>query len=94
MRLAPQARIRQVKVLDPAGTGDDHTIAVGLARASAPVLNLSFGGYTHDDAPPVATGVALARCTGDDVVAVAAAGNNGQNRPFWPAAFKDRKSVV
>jgi len=93
MRLAPQARIRQVKVLDPAGTGDDHTIAVGLARASAPVLNLSFGGYTHDDAPPVATGVALARCTGDDVVAVAAAGNNGQSRPFWPAAFKHVVSV-
>jgi subtilisin family serine protease len=93
MRLAPQTRIRQVKVLDPAGIGDDHTIAVGLARASAPVINLSLGGYTHDDAPPVATGVALARHTGDDVVAVAAAGNHGQDRPFWPAAFKHVVSV-
>jgi subtilisin family serine protease len=93
MRVAPHTRIRQVKVLDPAGVGDDHTIAVGLARASAPVINLSLGGYTHDDAPPVATGVALARHTGDDVVAVAAAGNNGQDRPFWPAAFKHVVSV-
>ncbi len=93
MRVAPQTRIRQVKVLDPVGIGDDHTIAVGLARASAPVLNLSLGGYTHDDAPPVATGVALARHTGDDVVAVAAAGNHGQDRPFWPAAFKHVVSV-
>jgi hypothetical protein len=64
MRLAPQTRIRQVKVLDPAGTGDDHTIAVGLARASAPVINLSLGSYTHDGAPPVATGVALAARAG------------------------------
>ena len=88
MRLAPQTRIRQVKVLDPAGTGDDHTIAVGLARASAPVINLSFGGYTHDDAPPVATGVALAKHTGYDVVAVAAAGKHGQDRPILPAAFE------
>jgi subtilisin family serine protease len=93
MRLAPQTRIRQVKVLDPMGIGDDHTVAVGIARASAPVINLSLGGYTHDDAPPVATGVALARHTGDDVVAVAAAGNNGQDRPFWPAAFKHVVSV-
>jgi len=93
MRLAPHTRIRQVKVLDPAGVGDDHTIAVGLARASAPVINLSLGGYTHNDAPPVATGVALAKHTGDDVVAVAAAGNNGQSRPFWPAAFKHVVSV-
>jgi hypothetical protein len=92
-RLAPHTRIRQVMVLDPAGVGDDHTIAVGLARASAPVINLSLGGYTHDDAPPVATGVALAKHTGDDVVAVAAAGNHGQDRPFWPAAFKHVVSV-
>jgi subtilisin family serine protease len=93
MRVAPRTRIRQVKVLDPMGVGDDATIAVGLARASAPVINLSLGGYTHDDAPPVALGVALARHTGDDVVAVAAAGNHGQDRPFWPAAFKHVVSV-
>jgi subtilisin family serine protease len=93
MRVAPRTRIRQVKVLDPMGVGDDGTIAVGLARASAPVIDLSLGGYTHDDAPPVALGVALARHTGDDVVAVAAAGNHGQDRPFWPAAFKHVVSV-
>jgi subtilisin family serine protease len=80
-------------VLDPMGVGDDATIAAGLARASAPVINLSLGGYTHDDAPPVALGVALARYAGDDVVAVAAAGNHGQDRPFWPAAFKHVVSV-
>ena len=91
MRLAPQVRIRQVKVLNPAGVGDDSTVAVGLAHAGAPVVNLSLGGYTHDDMPPVALSTALAR--NPDVVAVAAAGNNDQSRPFWPAAFEQVVAV-
>ncbi len=91
MRLAPQVRIRQVKVLNPAGVGDDRTVAVGLSDAGAPVVNLSLGGYTHDDMPPVALSTALAR--NPDVVAVAAAGNNDQSRPFWPAAFEQVVAV-
>jgi hypothetical protein len=92
MRLAPQARIRQVKVLDPAGVGDDATVAIGLATAAAPVVNVSLGGYTHEDRPPVALGAALAQHA-DDVVVVAAAGNNHQGRPFWPAAFSQVVAV-
>ena len=91
MRLAPQVRIRQVKVLNPAGVGDDHTVTVGLAQAGAPVVNLSLGGYTHDDMPPVALSTALAR--NPDIVVVAAAGNNDQSRPFWPAAFEQVVAV-
>ena len=86
MRLAPQARIRQVKVLDPSGTGDELAVALGLARASAPVVNLSLGGYTHGNVAPVALAAALARL-GNSAVVVAAAGNNASDRPFWPAAF-------
>ena len=56
MRLAPELRIRQVKVLDPAGVSDDATMAAGLAMASAPVINLSLGGYTPAGRPPVASG--------------------------------------
>jgi hypothetical protein len=85
MRLAPHVAIRQVKVLDPAGVTDDATAAVGLARAGAPVVNLSFGGYTHENTPPTALATALARYP--DVVMVAAAGNNHEARKFWPAAF-------
>jgi hypothetical protein len=88
MRLAPQARIRQVKVLDPAGVGDDQTIALELAkaaRAGIQVINLSLGGYTQDDVPPPATSAAIARLAG--TVVVAAAGNNTNDRKFYPAAL-------
>ena len=85
MRLAPHVSIRQVKVLDPAGVTDDATVTLGLTEAKAPVVNLSLGGYTHNDMPPTALATALALYP--DVVLVAAAGNNHQARKFWPAAF-------
>jgi hypothetical protein len=53
--------------------------------AGAPVVNLSFGGYTHENTPPTALATALARYP--DVVMVAAAGKNHEARKFWPAAF-------
>jgi hypothetical protein len=95
MRMAPQARIRQVKVLTPAGVGDDQSIALALvqaARDGIPVINLSLGGYTSHDEPPLATALTLAHLV-DDVAIVAAAGNSGKERPFWPAAFKRVVSV-
>lgn len=88
MKHAPELRIRQVRVLDPAGVGDDASVAHGLARAdSTAVINLSLGGYTHGGRPPVALATALAQLS-DSVAVVAAAGNNGSPEPFWPAAFK------
>ncbi len=95
MRVAPQARIRQVGVLTPDGITDDQTIALELAnaaRAGLDVINLSLGGYTSHDEPPLATALTLAHLT-DDVAIVAAAGNNSRERPFWPAAFKRVVSV-
>jgi hypothetical protein len=87
MRVAPRLRIRQVKVLDPAGVGDDATVTLGIARADAPVINLSLGGYTQQDLPPTALSVALAQLD-DTVAVVAAAGNHGSPEPFYPAALK------
>jgi subtilisin family serine protease len=88
MKHAPELRIRQVRVLDPAGVGDDISVARGLARAdNAAVINLSLGGYTHGARPPVALSTALAQLN-DTVAVVAAAGNNNSPEPFWPAAFK------
>jgi hypothetical protein len=92
MRLAPDLRIRQVRALDPTGVGDDAVAAHGLAMANASVINLSLGGYTHGDQPPVALAAALGQLN-DLVAVIAAAGNGASQRPFWPAAFKRVISV-
>lgn len=86
-RLRPGLLLDNQGVLDPVGWGDDVSVAIGLMQADAPVLNLSFGGYSEDDRPPIALEAALRRL-GRDSVVVAAAGNNGSERPFWPAASK------
>lgn len=87
MKHSPQLRIRQVRVLDPTGVGDDATVAHGLADARASVINMSLGGYTHGGRPPVALAAALGQLD-DSVAVIAAAGNFGSDEPFWPAAFK------
>jgi hypothetical protein len=86
MRVAPTLRIRHAKVLDPEGVGDDATITLCVATCPAPVINLSLGGYTADDQPPTGLASAMAKL-GNSAVVVAAAGNNGSPRKFWPAAF-------
>lgn len=87
MQLAPWLRINPEKVLDPGGVGDDRTVTLGLAKAKCSLANASLGGYTHDDMPPPGLQAFLDRRDPESVV-VAAAGNNSQDRPFWPAAFK------
>ncbi|HEX3003400.1 MAG TPA: S8 family serine peptidase [Angustibacter sp.] len=91
-RLVPGLAMEQRKVLNANGFGDDLTVALGVAETSAPVLNLSLGGYTYRDRPPRALRAALA-ALGPDRVVVAAAGNNARTRAFWPAAF-DRVIAV
>lgn len=92
-RLAPDLLIDIQLVLNPVGFGDDAMVAVGLAESEASVLNLSLGGYTADDRPPPALQAALHRL-GRNRVVVAAAGNNGSDRPFWPAACKNVVAVA
>jgi subtilisin family serine protease len=87
MQLAPWLRIDPEKVLNSAGIGDDATVTLGLAKAKCGLVNASLGGYTHGDMPPPALEAFLARRDPESVI-VAAAGNNAQGRPFWPAAFK------
>lgn len=87
MQLAPWLRIDPEKVLDQAGLGDDAQITLGMAKAACTLVNASLGGYTHDDMPPPAFQAFLAKRDPESVL-VAAAGNNSQGRPFWPAAFK------
>jgi subtilisin family serine protease len=86
LQAAPGAEIAVAGVLDKDGVADDFTIAKGLAQVvDVDVINLSLGGYTFDDRPPIATDAALTRLSNRTVV-VCAAGNANSERPFWPAA--------
>jgi subtilisin family serine protease len=84
------ATVRIVKVLSDDGVCTETELAAALlALPTVDVLNLSLGGFTHDDRPPLTLSGALATVLRDqDRVVVAAAGNDGVTaRPHWPAAY-------
>jgi Subtilase family len=89
-QVAPGAHIVDAKVLDSHGVGDDFTVAQAIEQlpAAVTILNLSLGGYTDQDSAPLAIAGALRAIRGRGGAIVAAAGNSGKPRPFWPAAFK------
>jgi subtilisin family serine protease len=90
---SPELVIDPGKVLDTTGVGDDASITLELLETKAPVINLSLGGYTEDDLPPIAMADAV-RVLRRRAVVVAAAGNHASGRPFWPAAFKGVLAVA
>ena len=88
LRRAPRVEIDVVEVLGPAGFGTEHDIARAIvAHGGSNIINLSLGGYSEDDQPPVALDAALRKVRPGTAV-VAAAGNNNSQRPMWPGAFK------
>ena len=95
LQVAPAAEVYVVKVLDSHGVGDDLTVAKAMEQLpqDIDIVNLSLGGYTDDDAAPLAIACALQGTRKQRNVVVAAAGNNAQARPFWPAAFKQVLAV-
>jgi len=81
---------RLMKTIDTHGVCRETDLIAGLRQADDySIINLSLGGYTLDDRPPILLTAALTRLlTSGDRVVVAAAGNDGQHdRPFWPAAY-------
>jgi Subtilase family len=94
LQVAPAASVYAVKVLDSHGVGDDLGVAAALEKLppDIDIVNLSLGGYTDRDAAPLALATAL-RAIGERSAVVAAAGNQGSSRPFWPAAF-DRQVLA
>lgn len=83
---APGVRVLALRVLDGEGITDELTVVRAVRQAladGAQILNLSLGGYTYSDSGARAIDLALAKA---GVVAVAAAGNDGVDRPFYPAA--------
>jgi hypothetical protein len=93
----PGGTIVVLKGLDGFGSIEEADLGhlmVLIGRRGIDVLNLSLGGYTLDDEPPAGVAAALARLVFQrDLVVVAAAGNKGVDRPFWPAAFKQVVAV-
>jgi subtilisin family serine protease len=105
-QVAPNARIDVRRALDTEGVGDEVEIGreiILAAEAGAEIINLSLGLVTADNKPPIAlerairTAVAIARKREVHLLLVCAAGNYGDDRPCWPAAFSqdnDLKSHV
>jgi hypothetical protein len=95
-QVAPEADLRVYRALDSDGIGSEVGIACAIVKAvreGASVINLSLGTQTLDDQPLIAVEAALEMvddlCRGDrEVLVVAAAGNFGNTRPSWPAAFR------
>jgi hypothetical protein len=98
-QVAPRARVRAYRVMDSAGLGSEVAVACAMVRAAAEgadVLNLSLGTQSIGDRPPVALEVAMELLAErhPDVLVVAAAGNDGESRPCWPAAFPEAVAVA
>jgi|GEM_PF-547060 hypothetical protein len=102
-QIAPSAGIRVYRAVDSDGIGSELAVACAMIRAveeGAQIVSLSLGCQSEDDFPPVALHAALdvirrwERETGREILVVAAAGNCGDTRPFWPAAFRDVVSVA
>lgn len=88
---APGASIRIIRALDTQGVTDEATVAAAILRAAedargADIINLSLGGYTDGDVPPISIVEALAKLS-EGTVVVAAAGNLDSDRVTYPAAI-------
>lgn len=94
-QVAPAARVQVHQAIDSDGIGSEVRVAEALLTAvrkgGAEIVNLSLGTRTVDDQPLLALQIAfelLSEAGHDDVLLVAAAGNFGDTRPCWPAAFR------
>ncbi|TCO65165.1 subtilase family protein [Actinocrispum wychmicini] len=83
---APGVTLRHHRVLSSMGLTDDTTIAAALRtlRGQADIALLTSGCHTAtNECPPI---LAHELDHWSDATVVAAAGNGGTDRPFWPAA--------
>jgi subtilisin family serine protease len=91
LQTAPNARVAIHHVLDSEGFATEIAVRdalVELVEKEHPdILSLSFGAFTDNDAPLLALGAAISALP-PEIVVVAAAGNQGLSKPFWPAAQK------
>jgi hypothetical protein len=92
---APGVRFDPEAALNPNGLGDEEQLAVAISglQERFQIVNLSLGCFTLDDigSEPVRRALKLVP---KDVVIVASAGNQGTERPSWPAAFANVVGVA
>jgi thermitase len=91
-QVAPQASIMPVRVLDDDGTGTVWNATEGMywaAAHGARVVNMSLG--MHGSARPLRD--AVAALASQNIVVVAAAGNDGKNTKTFPAAAPEAIAV-
>lgn len=102
LQRAPAARLLIRRILGSDGICDEYDLVNALQelhsyrhRGADPidVINLSLGCYTFDDRPTPVVERAV-RAFGDPTILVACAGNDGSDRPFWPAAMDDVLAVA
>ena len=87
------ARVIALKILDAAGDGTSADAAPAIYYAvanGADVISLSWGG--EDESQVIEDAIAYARRQG--VIVVAAAGNEGSDTPFYPAAYPEVIAVA
>ncbi|HYT09783.1 MAG TPA: S8 family serine peptidase [Mycobacteriales bacterium] len=97
--VAPAAHLAIARVLKADGFGSTSSVLEGLRKVRGiaakrvggrlDVLNLSLGAYTRDDQPLKILARPLRSLVAAGTVIVAAAGNHGSPRPFWPAAMPE-----
>jgi subtilisin family serine protease len=95
--VAPGADVRVLNEFSVAGVTLESSLMLALERAwcfNPDIISLSAGGTTRGDLPPLGLSTLLERYRQrKGTLIVAAAGNNGERRPFWPAAFTDVLAV-
>lgn len=100
-QVAPGAKIMMYRALQSDGVGTELEVACAMIRAvkdGAQIINLSLGCQTRFDSPSLPIAAALdviarhEKVPGETVI-IASAGNYGDSRPTWPAAFRRVVSV-
>ncbi|HXV94493.1 MAG TPA: S8/S53 family peptidase [Pseudonocardia sp.] len=98
-QVAPDADVRVYQALDTDGLAAETTVAGAIVAAvadGADILNLSFGTDALEQEGPFSLREAIedAIAINPNVLMVCAAGNCGDTRPVWPAAFAAEFSQV
>ena len=107
LQIAPDANIKVYRAVDSDGIGSEVTVACKMIQAvleGYKIINLSLSCQTQDDFPPIAIQAALEVIREIEMeretpashraLFIAAAGNYGNTKPAWPAAFHGVVSVA